>query len=322
MMKLRGAAIAFMALMLGTAVPASAQTAPAPLNIGTLRIASQTPTWAAEKYGIFEKNGIKANFVFFNNGADGVNALQGRSVDVLLAIFGSGITAMSRGFDLAPIFQDEISRKTPPDTSGIQVLSDSGIKSLKDLVNKKLAVGGLHTQNTIAVTTLLKKSGVDIKSIRMVEIPFPAMFAALKAKTVDAVNAVDPFTTQIRMSGISDVLAYNYIETIPEQPLGVWFTRKSTLEANADVLARFTKSLEESADMLKADSAKARREIVEFTKLDASVVDAMPIANWNSQVDLKKWQAVIDMLIEAGDLPKGYTASSLITPILRPYVKP
>jgi NitT/TauT family transport system substrate-binding protein len=307
---------------LAMSIEARSQTTPTPLNIGTLRIASQTDVFAAEKYGLFAKHGIAPNLVFFNNGADGINALQGRSVDVLLAIFGSGLIASSRGFDLVPIFQDELSQAVAPDTSGIHVLNDSGINTLKDLAGKKIGVGGLHTQNTVAVQRLLKKQGVDLSSVQLVEMPFPTMLAALKAHTIDAVNAVDPFTTQIRVSGISRTLAYNYIETIPEQPLGVWFTRKSTIDKNMDVLLRFNAAMKESLDLLKSDSARAKKDIAEYTKLDPGIVEAMPMTNWNYKVSSDKWQAVIDMLTESGDLTGTHKTDEFVSSILKPFVGP
>ena len=103
---------------------------------------------------------------------------------------------------------------------------------MADLRGKKIGVGGLSTQNTIAVKMLL-----DQRRRRLAlrcpfsEVPFIAMVNALKAGHVDAVVPIDPFTTQLRLSG-GRVIAWNYRQSIPEQPLGVWFTKGSFSKSN------------------------------------------------------------------------------------------
>ena len=191
-----------------------------PLRVATLKIAAQTDVWVAQQRGIYAKNGIDAKISFFNSGAESIPAMQGGAVDVLLSIPGIGMLAMERGIDLAAIFQDEIAHAAPPDSASVQVMDSSPVRSLADLRGKKVGVGGLATQNTIAVKMLLDKAGVDLSSVSFAEVPFTAMVNAIKAGHVDAVVPVDPFTTQLRLSG-GRVLAWNYVESIPEQPLGV-----------------------------------------------------------------------------------------------------
>src|SRR5262249_36846135 len=133
-------------------------------------------------------------------GGESIPAMQGGAVDVLLSIPGIGMLAMERGIDLAAIFQDEIAHAAPPDSASVQVMDASPIKSLADLRGRKVGVGGLATQNTIAVKMLLDKAGVELSSVSFAEVPFTAMVNAIKAGHVDAVVPVDPFTTQLRLS--------------------------------------------------------------------------------------------------------------------------
>jgi NitT/TauT family transport system substrate-binding protein len=315
-MKAIWVAAAFIAL-----APASslAQDKPlTPLRIGTLKIAAQTDVWVAQQRGIYAKNGIDAKISLFNTGAESIPALQGGSIDVLLSIPGIGMVAMERGIDLAAIFQDEVAHKTPPDSASVQVLEGSPIKTLADLRGKKIGVGGLSTQNTIAVKMLLDKAGVDLSSVAFSEVPFPAMINALKAGHVDAVVPVDPFTTQLRLSG-GRVLSWNYVEAIPEQPLGVWFTKGSIIKSNPQVIEAFIKSMKESIDYLHADESRARDEIAGYIKIDRSILDSMPLIGWDYRVKLDRWQAVIDMMARYGGL-KPKKAEDYMTAQLQPFI--
>jgi NitT/TauT family transport system substrate-binding protein len=291
-----------------------------PLRVGTLRIAAQTDAWVAVQRGIFAKNGLSVTLAPFNTGAESIPAMQGGAIDVLLSIPGTGMIAMERGLDLVPIVQDETAHGAPPDSASIQVLEGSSIKSLADLRGKKIGVGGLATQNTIAVKMLLDRAGIDPGAASFSEVPFPAMINALKAGHVDAVVPVDPFTTQLRLSG-GRVISWNYVEAIPAQPLGVWFAKGSFLKANPTVIDAFVKSITESIDYLHADEARARDEIAAYTKLDRGMLNNMPLIGWSYEVHLDRWQAVIDMMVRyAGMKPKK--AEDFMTAQLRPFVKP
>ena len=289
-----------------------------PLRIATLKIAAQTDVWVAQQRGIYAKNGIDAKISFFNSGAESIPAMQGGAVDVLLSIPGIGMLAMERGIDLTAIFQDEIAHAAPPDSASVQVMDTSPIKSLADLRGKKVGVGGLATQNTIAVKMLLDKAGVELSSVSFAEVPFTAMVNAIKAGHVDAVVPVDPFTTQLRLSG-GRVLAWNYVESIPEQPLGVWFTKAAFARSNPQLIDAFIKSMKESIDYLRADETRARDEIADYIKIDRAILNSMPLIAWNYQVRLDRWQAVVDMMVRYGGL-KPRKAEDFMTPQLEPFI--
>jgi NitT/TauT family transport system substrate-binding protein len=289
-----------------------------PLRIATLKIAAQTDVWVAQQRGIYAKNGIDAKISLFNTGAQSIPAMQGGAVDVLLSIPGIGMVAIERGIDLAAIFQDEIAHASPPDSASVQVLENSPAKSLADLRGKKIGVGGLSTQNTIAVKMLLDRAGVDLSSVSFAEVPFIAMVNALKAGHVDAVVPIDPFTTQLRLSG-GRVIAWNYVESIPEQPLGVWFTKGSFARSNPQLIDAFIKSMKESVDYLRADESRARDEIAGYTQIDRGILDSMPMIGWNYQVRLDRWQAVVDMMVRYGGL-KPKKAEEFMTPQLEPFI--
>jgi NitT/TauT family transport system substrate-binding protein len=289
-----------------------------PLRTATLKIAAQTDVWVAQQRGIYAKNGIDAKISFFNTGAQSIPAMQGGAVDVLLSIPGIGMVAMERGIDLAAIFQDETAHAAPPDSASVQVMESSPIKSLADLRGKKIGVGGLSTQNTIAVKMLLDKAGVDLSSISLAEVPFTAMVNAIKAGHVDAAVPVDPFTTQLRLSG-GRVIAWNYVESVPEQPLGVWFTKASFARSNPQVIDAFIRSMKEAVDYLRADETRARDAIADYIQIDRKILDNMPLIAWNYQVKLDRWQAVVDMMVRYGGL-KPRKADEYMTPQLEPFI--
>lgn len=291
-----------------------------PLKVGVLKMAALTNPWVAKQRGIFERNGLDVTLVEFRSGNEAISAHRGGSVDVVLAIPGTAMTAIERGFDLVAIAQNEIAQKQGPDTGSVQVLKDSPYKTLADLAGKKIAVSGLHSQKTVAMQSVFRNAGVDPAKLQLMEIPFPSHADALKSKQVDAINPVDPYTTQVLASGLGRVLAWDYVESIPEQPLGAWFARSTFIKSNPAAIEGFTRSIKDSIEYMLADPDRARREVVAYTGLDAALVKEMPMIGWDYKVRVEKWQAVVDMMAANGELQKKHKAEDFFAEQIKPYV--
>jgi NitT/TauT family transport system substrate-binding protein len=308
-------------LSFGVATLASAQQEPlAPLKIGVLKMAALTNPWTAKERGIFRKHGLDVTLVEFRTGNEAIAAHRGGSVDIILSIPGTAMTAVERGFDLLAISQNEVAKEKGPDSGSVQVLKDSPYRTLADLAGKKIAVSSLHSQKTVAMQMLFRRAGVDLGTLQLVEIPFPSQVDVLKSKQVDAVNTVDPYTTQLIAAGMGRVVAWDYADSIPEQPLGAWFAKSTFVKSNPGVVDRFNAAIKESIDYMMADPQRARAEVVEYTGLAPLLVKDMPIIGWDYKVRADKWQAVIDMMVESGELRSNHKADEYFAEQIRPYV--
>jgi NitT/TauT family transport system substrate-binding protein len=315
--------IAALGVSLVGSLQASASAAEAekkPINLGTLKMAALTNPWVGVERGIFQKHGLDVKLVYFNSGAQAINAAQAGDIDIFLSIPGTVMSADERGFDLVCLFQNEVAKKAGPDSGGMVVLKDSPINTLADLTGKTVGVGGLHSQNTVDAQVTLRKAGVDVGKINFVEIPYPVMPNALKAKQIDAAVALDPYTTQLQSSGVGKVLAWYYIESIPEQPLGGWFAKRAYVKKNPELIAAFNRAMKETIDYMKEDTERARREVVAYSGLDASLVRDMPMIARDYNVRLDKWQQVVDMMRESGELQKPHRADEYFSDEIKPYI--
>lgn len=310
---------AFVALVTGSPI-ARAQDKLIPVTIGSNRIAIQTNVWLAKQKGIFEKNGLDVKIVEFRSGGDAINAAQGGDVEIFMSIVGTAMVAIERGFDFRAIFQNEVGGTKGPDSGSIQVLANSDIKSISDLGGKKVAVPAIAAQNTIAAREVMKNAGVDLKTVQFVELPFPTHAAALRAKQVDAVITVDPFTTELIRSNVGRVLSWNYVESIPEQPLGVWFAKRSYVDQNPQVIERFNKSVKEATDIMNADIDEARKQVAAYTGLPSEVVMSMPLNGWNYTVRPAKWQQIIDMMYDHDILKKKHKPEEYFSKYISSYI--
>ena len=68
---------------------------------------------------------------------------------------------------------------------------------------------------TVAVQTVFEKAGIDSTKVQLLELPFSAMIDALKAKQIDAVAELDPWTTQLKITNVGRNLSWVYVESVP-----------------------------------------------------------------------------------------------------------
>jgi NitT/TauT family transport system substrate-binding protein len=162
---------------------------------------------------------------------------------------------------------------------------------------------------------VIRKAGVPRERIKYVEVPFPSMWDTLTRRQIDAAVAIDPFTTMMVQRG-GKVIAWEYVDSIPEQPIGTFWAKRAWAEKNGDLLERFTAALEESHAYMNADKARARGVVAQFTGLPPQLVEAMPPIVWSSKINVAKWRQLVELLKEQGELqgspnPEDYFAAGV-----------
>jgi NitT/TauT family transport system substrate-binding protein len=291
-----------------------------PIKVGTLKMAALTDVWVAKQAKIFEQNGLDAQLVEFRNGNEAIAAHRGGDVDFVLSIPGTAMTALERGFDLVLVAQNEVAKDQAPDAGAIIALKDSGLNSLADLAGKQIAVSGLHSQMHVAALKALKNAGVDVSTVQSVEVPFASQIDALKARKVDAVAELDPWTTVLRSSGVAKVLGWTYVDSVPGQPIGAWYVSSAFAKKNPDIVRRFAESIRDSIAYMQADPQRARQNVAAYTGLDPALVKDMPINEWDYTIKPASWQATVDMMVEMGVMDHPHKAAEYFSEFVQPYV--
>lgn len=300
---------------------ADAQEAGAiPLRVGTLKQGSLTNLWVAREAGIFARNGLDVQLIEFRNGNEAIAGQRAGAVDLVLTIPGTAMAANERGFDLMLISGNETAQKTAPDTGSIVVRKDSGLDSLAQLKGRTIAIAGTHTQKTVAIQTILKRVGIGPQDFSFLEMPYASQVDALRARQVEVVASLDPWTTLFRNSDFARVLVYDYIESLPEQPIGGWYGRRDFVLGHAEATRRFAKSMCDVADYMAADPERARANIAAYTGLDPALVRQVPVNLWTCKVDLKTWQKVADMMHEGGELQTAFDVQRWFADSVKPLV--
>jgi NitT/TauT family transport system substrate-binding protein len=302
------AAIAAAALLVG---PAGAGEL-APVTLGIYKLGAMTNVWAAAKTGIFKKHGLDLTIEEIPLASQAISVLQAKSVDIVLQIPGTGMAAKEQGFDIVLVGQNETAGTTPPVSNALMVPADSSINSIKELAGKRIGTASPRGQGYAALKELFQRSGLAIGDVQFLEAPFTSHADLLRSHQVDAVVALDPYTTQISKAGYGRTLSWYMVETIPDQPVGGWWALRSWAQQHPKEVAAFQDAIKESHDFLNADPARAKKFVSEYTGLDPELVQAMPLISWKSTIDPKIWQAVIDMMQRQGELTSKHDVAEYL----------
>jgi ABC-type nitrate/sulfonate/bicarbonate transport system substrate-binding protein len=140
-----------------------------------------------------------------------------------------------------------------------------------------------------------KQKGVDPASIKGVEAPSPNLPDQLKAGRLDAVEALEPFATNLKRDGfvslgdpfaaIADPLATNF-----------WMAQGSWARSNRDAVGRFVQSLREAQTFIEQNNGEARQILQGYTGMAAPVANSVALPTYNFDIrtqDLATWVKVL-----------------------------
>jgi NitT/TauT family transport system substrate-binding protein len=205
---------------------------------------------------------------------------------------------------------EAIEVKSNPTTQVI-VRKDSGIKSAADLKGKAIAAPTLGAVMHVATLYWLKKNGVDPNSIRGVEVPFPNMGDQLKAKNVDAVEALVPFTTAILAAG-NVSLGDPMLAVGDEVLFPFWIASGPWARANKPVIKAFIDSLTDAKAYMDAHPDEGRAILAKYSHLPPAIVAKVPYPTYRFTLKPEELGVWVDVLADLGQVSGTIDKSKLV----------
>ena len=174
------------ALLGAVTAPSRAQT-PATLRIGVSPIEPAAEVYYAKDMGFFAKAGLDADFQSMQGTSLIIAAIVGNSLDIGFSTLDTLAAQHVKGIPLVIIAptHDYVSPATTR-AQALVVPPNSTIQQAKDLNGKTIAVSTLHSLADLGVRVWIDQNGGDSTTVKFIEVPFPAIPAAVDAGRVDA----------------------------------------------------------------------------------------------------------------------------------------
>jgi ABC-type nitrate/sulfonate/bicarbonate transport system substrate-binding protein len=289
-------------------------------DLPVIRVASLVSDTAGEPIygqdsGIFTRAGFRVELTLLTNYGAVQTAIVSRAVDVgVLDSMGFAVT-VSHNIPLSIIAAGaQYNTKSP--TLLLCVAKNSPLRRPADLAGKTIAVGTLRGSADISTRAWLEQQNVVTSGVRIIELPFAEMGAALERGTVDAATIAEPSLAAAIKAGARP-FGKTYEAVAQQFVQNVWATSTEYAQQNPDVLKRFVASIYDVARWANAHHAESAAILTKYSKLDEATVREMTRTQFATSLDPKALQPVIDTASKYGVIPKDVPAVTLIAPQFR-----
>lgn len=260
------------------------------LSIYTTGSAASLPIWVAQQEGFFKDNHLDVTATKITDSTTAIAGL-GKQYQITEGYPPQILKATQSGIDLAVVAGNEIETKAKADIR-IVASAQSGIKKPQDLAGKTLGAPTINGNIYYGALYFLQKSGVDVGTIRGVQLPGGTYGDSLKSGRVDAVVAQEPYLTQLLQSGFVDV-GYPYAAIADPCPFMFWIADGSWGRAHKDEVHGYQLALNSANAWIRAHPDEGRQIVAKHTGLAADVGSKVILANYSASVspdDLRVWE--------------------------------
>lgn len=244
--------------------------------------------YAADQ-GFFKKNGLDAELTLLRSGNP---VMEGIVAGQLQAGSGNSVSlgsAILRQIPFVVTAPGQVWLAGSP-SAAIVVAADSPVKSVKDLAGKTLGTISLRNVGELAFDTYLDQAGVDVGSVKFVELPPAQVGEAVASGLVAAGTLVDPQLSAAIASGKVRRLLGAYDAIAKAFYLTVWFSTRDWLEQHKETAKRFADAIVQGGMWGDANRAQAGVVLAKFTKVE----EARPEAVFGRGLDPALLQAIWD----------------------------
>jgi NitT/TauT family transport system substrate-binding protein len=285
---------------------------PDKVNVGVIPILDVAPIYLGKEKGFFTDRNIDLTLTAAQGGAAIVPAVLSGEFQFGFSNMVSLLLAQAQNVPVKVVANGVASTGVDgKDFCGIVVQDDSPIKTAADLAGKSVAINTLKNIAETSTRASIRKAGGDPTAVKLVEIGFPDMPAALSAGRVDAIFAVEP-TLSTALSQGGRMIASSYVDTAPNLTVAAYFTAQKTLAENPDLVRRFTEAMAESLSYADAHPDEARAIIASYTKIPPEVIAKLTLPKWPPEVNRQSVQTLADLAVGDGLLTKTPDLNALL----------
>ncbi|MED3662852.1 aliphatic sulfonate ABC transporter substrate-binding protein [Ureibacillus sp. FSL K6-8385] len=270
------------------------------INLGIQQVLS--PLWIAKEKGwleeAFEEVGVKINWTEFQSGPPQFEGIAAGKLDITEVGNTPPLSGQAAGID----FKEIALLSKGKTNNAILIPEDSDIKSVKDLVGKKVAVAKGSSAYGLLYEAF-DKEGVDPSKVEIIQLQPDEAQPAFENGTVDAWATWEPFISYQTVGNHAKAL-------IKCEDIGVFsplFTiaRTDFIEENPELVSIYLKVYKKATDWLNEHPEEAVQFFADLKGLDPVVVEeVLKNTPYEMQVIeedvIESQQRVADLFVEQG----------------------
>jgi NitT/TauT family transport system substrate-binding protein len=288
------------------------ESGPTTITVGTLPIANAAPMYLGMEKGFFEEENLTIEPQVGEGGAALIPSLV--SGDAQFAFVGviPAITAVAQDVPIRIVTSsDDAAATEDEDWQTLVVPRGSPIKGVEDLPGKTVAVNALRGLAEVVISRSLEKQGVDYQRVKLLEVPFPEMPAALAQKRVDAALLTEPFLSAVLAEGGTQIDAPS-VETVPNFPNGVYVASEEYIAENGDVVDRFARAMNRSLEYARDNPDEVRRIVPTYTETPEEAAQQMRLPVFDPELDREGIELEAELTAKYGIIEEAPSYEELV----------
>ncbi|GAA0558571.1 MULTISPECIES: ABC transporter substrate-binding protein [Actinomadura] len=270
------------------------------ITLGTMTVADTAPVQIAIDKGLFKAEGLNVKTQVIQGGAAGIPLLKSGRLDFS---FGNYVSLLTAGVK-DPGFKPKIVAEgfqSASKTHTLMVRKDSPYRTIKDLEGKKIGVNTRRNISTLLVRAAGKPQGVEFDEDKnFVEVPPPAMEQALKSKSVEAVQAIEPFGTQMQKTLGARMVSDLSSGPTADFPIAGYAATEKFIQEHPKTTAAFQRALQKAQGMA-ADRKLVQDTLPTYAKgINEEVASTMSYGTFPTTLNATRLQRVADVMLQFG----------------------
>jgi NitT/TauT family transport system substrate-binding protein len=266
--------------------------------------------------GIFQKYGLNVDLVNVSNGAAALASLIGGSTQVALSSVLPIFQGHARGVAFTAVVPAQWYLSEAATAGSLLVKKNSPIQRGSDLNGKTIAVQSLRDLNWAGTMAWIDQTGGDSKTVKAVELPLPAVIAAIDEGRIDAGSLQTPFLEEGIAAGKVRVLAKAYDAIGKRFESALYVSMADYVNANRDGMTRFARAMHEAVVYTNGHPTEMSDLVASFMKMDPALVARTPRTTDPEYLDPKWLQPVIDAAYRYKLIDRAFPAEELFSSVL------
>ena len=278
------------------------------ITVAALPAADLAGLYIAQDYGYFAQQGLHVTIEKIASSAAVIADRLKGAVDITAGSYVAYIAAEAAGARFRILAEASALR---PDTRVLAVSANSPIKSLADLVGKKIGLNGTNSIGTLLISALLDQHGISPTKVTFVtdQQGFPAMPAKLADGAWAAAFLAEPYFTvageqygERELADLDEGATMNF-------PIDGYVATQAWASQHPKTAAAFVRAIEEGQALGDSDRAAVEQAIGKSDNLPHQVTAVMALPAFPvGPVDETPIQRTAEAMLQFGLLGKQYTA--------------
>lgn len=215
------------------------------------------PFYFANSKGMWSDYGLDPALIQVPQGTAALSALASGSADISLIGPGPTVSGISQGIDLVVVY----SLVDFSSLEGLYVQAGSGIKSVEDLVGKRVAVPFGSSADT-GLRFALEKAGISEDQVQLTNVAPPAILAGMASGEIEAAYIWSTWGQRLLADGAE--LAFTDSDAGVNAGPTLASVRREYLERNPDKVACFVATMDAAARGANKSPETAAQGLAEF----------------------------------------------------------